>query len=190
MQAGGSSVAFHNPWPEEKPSGQGSTAPPAGPAIYAPPPSDASSPSSASGTKKTGIMHKLTTPDLLDPPPPSFGRPPPTQPYPPFAPCALESKGSSLRKGFPLAPPASGTQPHPFATHDVAEADWARFVGDVQRAAKLSIAEHVVAGAVPALLGLTIIGGEWRGVSAHRRRAEWGVHSRCRLAGHRVWHAP
>ncbi|KIP11847.1 hypothetical protein PHLGIDRAFT_512083 [Phlebiopsis gigantea 11061_1 CR5-6] len=63
---------------------------------------------------------------------------------PAFPQCALMSKGSSLRRGFPLAPPPKHMQPHPFATHD--------------RAAKLSIMECDVAGTVPALLGITIVG--------------------------------
>ena len=105
-------------------------------------------------------MKKLTTPDLLNPPPPSFSRlPPPNLPYPPFPQCVVIGKGNSLTKGFPILPPQTDVQPHPFVTHDVNEDDWARFLGDVKKASKLSIMEHVVTGAVPAVLGITIVGG-------------------------------
>ena len=80
-------------------------------------------------------------PDLLNPPPPSFLRPPQANyAYTPFAPCVTTSLGTTLDAGFVMAPPPSPTpaQPHPFVTHDVNEDDWTRFLGDLQKTGKLS----------------------------------------------------
>jgi Domain of unknown function (DUF4646) len=57
--------------------------------------------------------------------PPSFLRPPPTNlSYAPFPSTYLISIGKRLEQGFPLLPPPSDIQPHPFVTHDVNEGDW------------------------------------------------------------------
>jgi len=37
--------------------------------------------------------------------------------------------------GFPILPPPSRLHPHPFTSHDVNEADWSRFLGDLRRTA-------------------------------------------------------
>jgi hypothetical protein len=61
--------------------------------------------------------------------PSSFSRPaPPYLPYSLFPPMYLIANDNRLDKGFPLLPPPSALQPHPFATHDVNEEDWTRWV--------------------------------------------------------------
>jgi hypothetical protein len=67
-------------------------------------------------------------PQLEDPQLASFTRQPPHHlPYPPgFHPLSLAANGKCLRNGFPLIPPPSTVQPHPFITHDVTEGDWIR----------------------------------------------------------------
>lgn len=44
--------------------------------------------------------------------------------YTAFPPTYLISNGENLDSGFPLGPPPSPVQPHPFISHDVNEADW------------------------------------------------------------------
>lgn len=61
--------------------------------------------------------------------PSSFSRPAPRNlPYSVFSPAYLISNGTRLNEGFPVLPPESIADPHPFTTHDVNEADWARWV--------------------------------------------------------------
>jgi Domain of unknown function (DUF4646) len=80
-------------------------------------------------TPATPEVSSISTPRTASIPPPSFSRAPPSQcSYPPFPPTYLISTGSSLDKGFPLLPPPSNAQPHPFVSHDVNEEDWARYV--------------------------------------------------------------
>lgn len=63
-------------------------------------------------------------------PPPMWQRQPPSQlPYNGFPPMRLISNGHDLSKGFPELPPPCQLNPHPFATHDVMEEDWKRWVG-------------------------------------------------------------
>lgn len=97
--------------------------------------------------------------DILNNAAPGFSRaPPPNLPYSPFPPCALVSLSHELDKGFPaLAPPAM-VQPHPFALHDIQEADWVRFLSDVKRAGTLSPMNHVVAGVAPMAMGIGLLG--------------------------------
>lgn len=97
--------------------------------------------------------------DILNPPPPSFGRIPPGDvSYESFTPCVLASVGKELDKGFPSAAPPSNAQPHPFVAHDVREEDWLRFMSDLKRAGSLSPMNRVAAGAVPLALGLGLAG--------------------------------
>ena len=59
---------------------------------------------------------------------PSFGRSPSREvTYPSFPPMFLVATGKSLAKGFPIISPASNSNPHPFASHDVYEVDWTRY---------------------------------------------------------------
>lgn len=97
--------------------------------------------------------------DLLDPPPPSFTRAASQNvSYAPFPPIASQSLGSNLDKGWPLVPPPSMTQPHPFATHDVQEEDWTRFLRDMKRAASLTTGNHLVSNLAPMAMGLGFYG--------------------------------
>ena len=60
--------------------------------------------------------------------PPSFARAPSREvAYPSFQPMYLVATGA-LSKGFPFTSPASNSNPHPFASHDVYEADWKRYL--------------------------------------------------------------
>lgn len=56
-------------------------------------------------------------------------------------------------------PPPTHVDPHPFATHDVNEEDWARFLDDIRRAGSLSPLNKFAVGAVPFAVGIGIIGG-------------------------------
>ena len=60
---------------------------------------------------------------------PSFARAPSRQvTYPSFPPMFLVATGKSLAKGFPFISPASNSIPHPFASHDVYEGDWMKYI--------------------------------------------------------------
>ena len=93
---------------------------------------------------------------LLNPPPPPFCRaPPPSDAETPFAPLVVPALGERfLADGFPAVLPAmeDGEEAHPFATHDVREADWMHFLTDIKRAAG-------VAGFVFPLVSVAIIPG-------------------------------
>ena len=96
-----------------------------------------------------------TTASLLDPPPPSFLRSPrPNLSYEPFEPTSLRSLSEDLGMGFPQLPPQSRDVPHPFATHDVAEEDWRRFVSDVKAAITLLHEAMAPTGRRVGLIGL------------------------------------
>lgn len=59
--------------------------------------------------------------------PPSFARPPPPNLYyNTFPPTYLIANGRHLDDGFPVVPPPSLVQPHPFSLRDVREVDWIR----------------------------------------------------------------
>jgi hypothetical protein len=59
--------------------------------------------------------------------PPSFSRPPPHNLVcDTFPPIYLIANGKHLDDGFPVVPPPSSVQPHPFSSHDVREVDWIR----------------------------------------------------------------
>ncbi|KAH9930490.1 uncharacterized protein BXZ73DRAFT_101862 [Epithele typhae] len=58
----------------------------------------------------------------------------PAMPCGPFEPLTVLCAGPALAAGFPAHLPPSATVPHPFGTHDVAEADWARFLADLAHA--------------------------------------------------------
>ena len=112
---------------------------------------------------------------LLEPPPPSFLRPPaPGLSYTTFPAMILLSKGATLDRGFPYAAPGFaevGPGAHPFVAHDVNEQDWRRFLHDVRVAGSLSPLNRVVAGLAPLALGIGIVfGGYMRDVV---RRSEW-----------------
>jgi len=82
--------------------------------------------------------------------PPSFQRPPPsTLSYAPFRPTALVGHSSELGRGFPPIPPPSAYIPHPFASHDVNEHDWLRFLEDIKAAAQAAPMNKFVSGVAP-----------------------------------------
>jgi hypothetical protein len=59
--------------------------------------------------------------------PPSFSRPlPQNLYYNTFPPTYLIANGKHLDDGFPVVPPPSPVQPHPFSSRDVREVDWIR----------------------------------------------------------------
>lgn len=117
------------------------------------------------GPRSPGFLERMRSngaakpSDLLNPPPPSFKRPPRVDlSYEPFPQCALQSLESQLDKGWPLLPPQSLAQRHPFATHDVQEEDWTRFVTDMKRVGMLSPMNHIVANVAPMAMGLGLAG--------------------------------
>ncbi|EKM56389.1 uncharacterized protein PHACADRAFT_253474 [Phanerochaete carnosa HHB-10118-sp] len=73
------------------------------------------------------------------PPPPSFSRSPQPQfPYSPFPPLVAVSVDKSLDHGFPLVPPPSHLQPHPFMAHDINEDDWTSFLSHIRQIGAVS----------------------------------------------------
>jgi len=78
-------------------------------------------------------------------------------------PTYLISNSTYLGDGFPVVPPLSLMQPHPFTSHDVGEADWSRFLGELKQSARLSGGEQLTAkGAglvVPSIVGGMIVSG-------------------------------
>ena len=63
-----------------------------------------------------------------------------------------------MDKGFGVELPPSRENPHPFATHDVQEDDWKRFLGDLKKAAALTTRDKIVAGVAPMAAGIGISG--------------------------------
>ncbi|KAI6099759.1 hypothetical protein F5141DRAFT_1143415 [Pisolithus sp. B1] len=93
-------------------------------------------------------------------PPSSWQRPPPSSlPYNQFPPMCLISNGKELAKGFPELPPPCQLAPHPFATHDVTEEDWKRFLTDVKKGASLTGAQRIKSNVIPLVAGLSFVGG-------------------------------
>lgn len=93
-------------------------------------------------------------------PPSSWQRPAPANfPYNQFPPMCLISNGKDLAKGFPELPPPCQLAPHPFATHDVTEEDWKRFLADVKKGASLSGAQRIKSNVIPLVAGLSFVGG-------------------------------
>lgn len=112
------------------------------------------------GTSSSPLLPPSTPSELLNPPPPSFSRPPQSGlPYGPFPLLAHFSQGTGIDGGFAATPPPTHIDPHPFATHDVNEEDWARFLDDIRRAGSLSPLNKFTVGAVPFAVGIGIIGG-------------------------------
>lgn len=96
---------------------------------------------------------------LLNPPPPSFERPRAADvPYTPFEPTSLRGISTDLTRSFPrMAPPCANAAEHPFATHDVTEQDWSRFLRDVEAASALSKWERIITRVnLPAVFALSV----------------------------------
>ena len=126
-----------------------------------PEPSSSSASSSMFDKVKSFSPGGPTPNQLLNPPPPSFMRAPPTNlPYAPFPPTALVSFSSKLENGFPLLPPPATTSPHPFTLHDINEDDWKRFLTDVKAAGALSITTKFVSHAAPLAMRIRFFPGK------------------------------
>ncbi|GJE93683.1 hypothetical protein PsYK624_098430 [Phanerochaete sordida] len=127
-----------------------------------PQPQSSPVPSSSSPRAGGGFLQGLSgseMSDFLNPPPPSFSRAPRRElPYSPFPPLTALSAGGTLEKGFAPLPPPSAVQPHPFATHDVCEDDWVRFIGDIQKVGKLSPMNKIVANVAPITMHVGVAG--------------------------------
>ncbi|KAI0682404.1 hypothetical protein BC835DRAFT_1424476 [Cytidiella melzeri] len=112
----------------------------------------------------SGFKSKLlgsTADELLNPPPPGFTRPPPYHSLmnAPFPPCSLLSIDSTLENGFPMMPPPSSLQPHPFTIHDVVEEDWTRLLNDMKAVGRLTIVNKIVSNAAPMAIGVGFFPG-------------------------------
>ncbi|OJA12437.1 hypothetical protein AZE42_08204 [Rhizopogon vesiculosus] len=93
-------------------------------------------------------------------PPPMWQRQPAVHlPYSQFPPMCLISNSKDLSKGFPEVPPPCQVQPHPFATHDIAEEDWKRFLADVKKAGSLTGGQRIKSNVIPMVTGVGLIGG-------------------------------
>ncbi|KAG9218091.1 hypothetical protein CCMSSC00406_0010250 [Pleurotus cornucopiae] len=108
----------------------------------------ASSPSTYGSAAGTGGVPR--SPTALDASPPAFSRLPSQEAgYPSFPAIYLMSNGKHITKGFPLVPPPSSSEYHPFMTHDVTQEDWQSFVNDVNQAAELTAKDKVQAYSLP-----------------------------------------
>lgn len=76
-----------------------------------------------------------------------------------FPPMCLISNNKDLSKGFPEVPPPCQLCTHPFATHDIMEEDWKRFLADVKKAASLSGGQRIKSNAIPFIAGISLVGG-------------------------------
>jgi len=127
-------------------------------ASYLPPPPSSSSMASrdgnSDGTMSLGsFFGSEGTPRMWQRPAP------PQLPYTAFPPMCLLSNNKDLTGGFPVVPPPCALDLHPFATHDVAEEDWRRFLEDVKKAAKLSISQRIKSNVIPLVTGMSLVGG-------------------------------
>lgn len=133
-----------------------------------------SPPVSASSFPPLSATHSHTyIPVAVKQPVASFTRPAPVNlERTPFQPMFLFAEGNSLGKGFPNVLPPSTNQPHPFFVHDINETDWttyvccfvgrvfiysSRFLGDMQRAARLTEKDTRTAYCVPVVSSIPII---------------------------------
>ncbi|KAG1798540.1 uncharacterized protein HD556DRAFT_1351144 [Suillus plorans] len=93
-------------------------------------------------------------------PPPMWQRQPPQHMrYDQFPPMCLISNQTDLSKGFPEVAPPCQLCVHPFATHDISEEDWRRFLADIKKAGSLSAGQRIKSNAIPLITGASLIGG-------------------------------
>ncbi|KAJ7358242.1 hypothetical protein DFH08DRAFT_848111 [Mycena albidolilacea] len=118
-----------------------------------------SPPVSASSFPPLSATHSHTyIPVAVKQPVASFTRPAPINlERTPFQPMFLFADGNSLGNGFPNVLPPSTNQPHPFFVHDINETDWTTFLGDMQRAARLTEKDTRTAYCVPVVSSIPII---------------------------------
>ncbi|KAF8442297.1 hypothetical protein L210DRAFT_957269 [Boletus edulis BED1] len=124
---------------------------------YTPPPPDAGS--SSHDTSESSAMSLGAFFGNKGPPPMWHRQPAPTLPYNTFPPMSLISNGKDLSKGFPELPPPCQVNPHPFASHDVTQEDWKRFLVDVKKAGSLSPAQRIRSNAIPLVTGMSFVTG-------------------------------
>ncbi|EIW83752.1 hypothetical protein CONPUDRAFT_163056 [Coniophora puteana RWD-64-598 SS2] len=138
------------------------------PHAYGPPPiergpSMSGSPGPSGGQqeqKPGGFKGFLANATGNGPPPAGWMRPPRQDlSYAPFQPIALLSKGKDVSKGFPEIPPPCTYNPHPFATHDVTEEDWKKFIADVKKGGELTVAQRIRSNVIPMATGASFFGG-------------------------------
>ncbi|KAG1738388.1 uncharacterized protein EDB91DRAFT_457841 [Suillus paluster] len=96
-------------------------------------------------------------------------RPPQHLPYSQFPPMCLISKDKDLSKGFPELPPPCQAHPHPFATHDITEEDWIRFLADVKKGGSLSGGQRIKSNVIPLMVGASLVGGLFLTSAIERR---------------------
>ncbi|CCM05886.1 uncharacterized protein FIBRA_08123 [Fibroporia radiculosa] len=126
----------------------------------------------------TRFAHSESVASIFKSSPPCFQRSPPTSlPYPSFEPIVLYALCNELQKGFPPIPPASMASPHPFATHDISEEDWLRFLQDVKAGGALAPVSKIVSAVAPMarciplpLAGMLVS----KGVSLHMKSRKRG----------------
>ncbi|KAG2369082.1 hypothetical protein BDR07DRAFT_1477400 [Suillus spraguei] len=93
-------------------------------------------------------------------PPPMWHRQPPQHlSHDQFPSMCLTSNGTDLSKGFPALLPPCQLYIHPFATHDVLEEDWQRFLTDIKKAGSLSGGQRIISNAIPLIAGAGLVGG-------------------------------
>ncbi|KAH7912644.1 hypothetical protein BJ138DRAFT_1147962 [Hygrophoropsis aurantiaca] len=78
--------------------------------------------------------------------------------YDSFPNLCLVSHTWRLENGFPELPPPCQIEPHPFATHDITEEDWIRFLADIKKGASLSKKQNITAKVVPIVTPAPIVG--------------------------------
>ncbi|KAG2145348.1 uncharacterized protein EDB93DRAFT_1151874 [Suillus bovinus] len=93
-------------------------------------------------------------------PPPMWQRQPPQHlRYDQFPPMCLISNQADISKGFPEVPPPCQLCVHPFATHDILEEDWKRFLADIKRAGSLTGGQRIKSNVIPLVIGASLVGG-------------------------------
>ncbi|KAG2369081.1 hypothetical protein BDR07DRAFT_1604964 [Suillus spraguei] len=93
-------------------------------------------------------------------PPPMWHRQPPQHlSHDQFPSMCLTSNGTDLSKGFPALPPPCQLCVHPFATHDVLEEDWKRFLADIKKAGSLSGGQRIKSNVIPLIAGAGLVSG-------------------------------
>ncbi|KAJ8517126.1 hypothetical protein ONZ45_g5662 [Pleurotus djamor] len=111
---------------------------------------------SSSSAYASQVASTSTTPESSNHPanyrPPAFSRLPSqgsAHSYSTFGAMFLLASSKSIAKGFPVVPPPSMTQPHPFSTHDVLEDEWKSFVNDLNRVAEVTEKDVEPAWGIP-----------------------------------------
>ncbi|KZT32674.1 hypothetical protein SISSUDRAFT_1066735 [Sistotremastrum suecicum HHB10207 ss-3] len=130
----------------------------------------------STSSRASQLLGKIVKRDPLNPPPPSFSRAPdPRYPYPAFQPMWLLGSGKKgLDSCFPSILPTSFMNPHPFASHDVDQSDWIRFVEDIQIAGGLTGQQRVVSNVVPLVAQMSFVVGLFatKAIETHMKKGK------------------